>query len=305
MKKRADQALKPRAISSAFCFVVYSLATFSVSCGQEKGASMDAPPSSQKKEAPAILAPLIAERPSKEEAHAFLESLPIATDAIGYITDPYAAAMGVKPTVGMIFNLYLTKVTQKVPGGYFLYWAPPGHSEEGDPIFLRTELDVREDVLFTTNDYWAVFTGPYQYQNIKGFRRSIHGFDLLTPKPTSQPRDFSAVDMKVIYDLMSRRSGAPLGPPKLDREMGPPKLDRERDYTPPEVYDFLVAASRSQNKAVTLEPKHGRAIALLSSADLISRGFSAWRAEEICADLSRGSFALLSQTIGIELRVAQ
>ena len=191
--------------SSTFRFTLGCLAILYFGCSREKTAQAEAK-SPHRKEAPQTLAPRVPSPPSEEEARAFLASLPLATVAIGYITNPDAIAMGTRPNLGTIYNLYLMKVMEKVPGGYFLQWAPPGHFEEGDPVFLQTELDLREDALFMTNEYWAVFTGPFQYQNMRGFNRSIYGFALLTPKPTSQPHDLTAVDASVVYELMKRRS---------------------------------------------------------------------------------------------------
>ena len=149
--------------------------------------------------------------PSAGELQSFVGRLNSTGVGIGIYTNPDAVAMGERPTAGTIFNLNFMQVVQKVPDGYFLQWAPPGQAGSGELVFLRTNLELTENALFLSGGYWAVFTGPYQYQAVNGFNRTVYRFVLLNRQPTTNAHDVESLDQAALRELMNDPATAAWG----------------------------------------------------------------------------------------------
>ncbi len=121
-------------------------------------------------------------RPSDKQWVAWrakVDAMPIGGITLEYYLNPEVLAWGERPTVGAIYQLQFLRVEQKVNDGYLMrYESPFGGSAAAELVFLKTPTEFPENFQFTDMGHFAVYAGPYQYQAVNGFTRSIYRFDM-------------------------------------------------------------------------------------------------------------------------------
>jgi TPR repeat protein len=116
----------------------------------------------------------------KATMRARIDAMPISGISLEPYLDPNVLAWGERPTVGTIYSLQFLRVVQKVENGYLMRFESPfGDSAAVELALLKTTADLPESFQFTDMGHFAVYSGPFQYQAVNGFTRSIYRFDML------------------------------------------------------------------------------------------------------------------------------
>jgi hypothetical protein len=105
----------------------------------------------------------------------------ISGTSLEFFLNPIAMASGQRPTAGTIYPLAFLRVVQKVEGGYLMcFESPMGDSETAELVFVKTTMELPENFHFMDMAHFGAFVGPYQYQAVSGFTRSVYEFDMFS-----------------------------------------------------------------------------------------------------------------------------
>jgi TPR repeat protein len=110
-----------------------------------------------------------------------VDAMPINGTSLEFYLSPLVLASGQRPTVGTIYPLAFLRVVQKVESGYLMrFESPMGDSETAELVFVKTSTEFPENYHFMDTAHFGVYVGPFQYQAVDGFNRSIYQFDMFS-----------------------------------------------------------------------------------------------------------------------------
>jgi hypothetical protein len=80
---------------------------------------------------------------------------------------------GRRPREDCYYSLQLTRVVQKVPGGYLFSLNPIYYSFPSTLAYLKTDENLSEDSTLSGDAYYY---GDFSYDAVNGFKQSVFGF---------------------------------------------------------------------------------------------------------------------------------
>jgi hypothetical protein len=148
------------------------------------------------------------EKPLSEEDQrrsVFLNGLLLGDHEVAYFADGFGPALQRRPKKNTVYNLKGMKTGQKIPGGYLMAMSPETVNSRGIFVMLATGEELRENLEFTTNEFWGIYDGEAFLEEKGKGEKDYFKFVLLNHRPTINPRNVDCCDKDAV-DILIKKS---------------------------------------------------------------------------------------------------